>query len=240
MTNRDINFERKRFENALRFYGEKGIKPQSAKIRIDHEVTIGKGSYAFNVRKDQSTLRVTEKAITVNDLFLITAIGFGLVVEDVNLPGHSQVLTYPMLQSDALPAGLKGLVNNHAEVIYNGSLNMKTGQKVNLSAYPLNKFRFVPETQPVAMLDSGDAIVSSGLVPSYTHEDLMRAIPEELILSGTKNQPIEVVFPAVAGTDIKGEAGTKTYLVLLFDGFLLEGATNPDFNVKENPYYGII
>lgn len=237
---RDIRFERERFDKALKFYGKHKVVPQTANVRIEVEIKAGKGQYRFDLKKDASVARATEQVLRRNDLFIAKSIGVALMVEETAKPGHAPLLTYPLLQSDALPVGVKGLTNKDAEVIYNGSLSMKTGAVVNYSRFPLNKFRIVPETQPVVMLDSGDAVVSSGLVPQYDHEKLMQMLPEELVLAGTKDQPIDIIFPSDENTVIEGEAGTKVYLVLMFDGWLLEGATNEEFKVTENPYAGNI
>ena len=237
---KDIRFERERFEKALRFYGSKGIVPQTANIRIESEFKLGKGTHRFDVKKDESIARITEKVIRRNDLFLVKSIGVALMIETVGLEGHAPLMTYPLLQSAALPSGLNGFANNHAEVIYNGHLQMKTGSRVNFSRFPLDKFRFVPETQPVKILADATVFESSGIVPQFDHDKLMQMLPEEIVLAGTKDQPIEINYPALSSTDIKGPANTKAFLVLLLDGWLLEGATNEEFKVAENPYSGNI
>ena len=157
------------------------------------------------------------------------------MVEANALKGHSPLLTYPMLHDVTMPTGVYGLNNNHAEVLYNGVLTLKTGQNVNYSGFPLDKFRVVPETQ-------GSDIT----LAQVKHDDFMYLLPEEVRFAGTQDHRIRVEFPAVADTDIAGPVGTTVYIVLLIDGYLYEGGTNEKYKTAKtaeglsNPYASAI
>jgi len=235
MRNIDIRFNRERFDKGNKFYKDLGINPQTAKLRIEEVFVAGQGSYDFDLKK--AVKSVTERILKRNDLFVCTAIGVALMVETVGKEGHAPLLSYPMLDGLHLPTGLKGFANLDAEAVYNGDLSLKTGQSVNYAGFPMDKFRFVPETQPVAMLTSADVVVSSQLVPQFAKEQVMYQMPEELILAGTQDHKINISFPVKATSDIKGPANTVAKLVLLFDGYLYEGATAEQYkNDKNNPY----
>jgi hypothetical protein len=121
-------------------------------------------------------------------------------------------------------------------------LTMKTGQQVNYSGMPLDKFRVVPATQPIAAIKTTDgSILPSGAMSSINHSDFMQLLPEELRFAGTQDHTIRVEFPATADTDIKGDAGTTSFAVLLIDGWLFEGGTSEKFkNDNQNPYQAAI
>lgn len=228
-----LQFLRERFEKGNRYYGSFGINAQTSQLRIEVPTVKGQGVYDFDLRKEVK--RATEKTLKRNDLFVATAIGVGLMVEANALKGHSPILTYPMLHDVDMPTGVYGFTNNHAEVLYNGVLTLKTGQNVNYSGFPLDKFRVVPETQ-------GSDIT----LAQVKHDDFMYLLPEEVRFAGTQDHKIRVEFPAVANTDIAGPADTTAFIVLVIDGYLYEGATNEKYKTAKtetglaNPYANAI
>lgn len=240
MRNNNIDFLRNRYLVAFNYYKKNGINPQTAQLRIEVPFVKGKGAMDFDLKKEVK--RATEKTLKRNDLFIASHIGVALMVEDNALVGHAPLLSYPMLDSLALPTGVKGFANLHAEVMYNGVLTLKTGQQVNYSGLPLDKFRYVPETQPTAVLKAADGtVVSSALIAKVNHEDFMYLLPEELRFAGTQDHTIRIEFPATADTDIKGGNATTAFAVLVIDGWLLEGGTSEKFkNDSTNPYQGAI
>jgi hypothetical protein len=237
---KNIDFLRARYERGNNYYSRFGINAQTAQLRIEVPFIKGKGSLDFDLRKEVK--RSTEKTLKRNDLFIASHIGIATMVELDAMPGHSPLLTYPMLQSLSLPTGVKGFANTHVDVLWNGVLTMKTGQQVNYSGMPLDKFRVVPATQPIAAIKTTDgSILPSGAMSSINHSDFMQLLPEELRFAGTQDHTIRVEFPATADTDIKGDAGTTSFAVLLIDGWLFEGGTSEKFkNDNQNPYQAAI
>ena len=228
----NLQFIRDRFDKGNRYYGPLGINAQTSQLRIEVPTVKGQGVYDFDLRKEVK--RATEKTLKRNDLFVATAIGVALMVELDALKGHAPLLTFPLLHSATLPVGSYGLANNHAEVLYNGALTLKTGQNVNYSAFPLDKFRVVPQTQ-----------VSATEIPQAKHDDFMYVLPEEVKFAGTQDHKLRIEMPATASTDIKGPADTTAFIVLVIDGFLYEGGTNEKYkteivNGMKNPYSNAI
>jgi len=232
---KDIRFNRERFLKGNSFYGEKGINAQTAQLRIEVPFAAGKGAYDFDLKKEVK--RLTEKTLKRNDLFVARALGFGLMVETTAKPGHAPLMSYPLLQSAALPAGINGFANTDAYAVYNGVLTMKTGQVVNYSGFPMSAFLNVPETQPVAIVNNEDELDTAGILPQFTMDQILFELPEEIVLAGTQDHRIQVEFPANTSTDIKGGEGTSSYLVLVIEGWLYEGGTNEEFKRNsQNPY----
>jgi hypothetical protein len=52
MDNMSFEFLRKRFDKLNGYYGKKGIAPQLSYLRIEENLENGKGSYQFNLKKE--------------------------------------------------------------------------------------------------------------------------------------------------------------------------------------------
>ncbi|OJV39626.1 MAG: hypothetical protein BGO29_04570 [Bacteroidales bacterium 36-12] len=236
---KDIRFNRERFDRGNKYYGPKGINPQTAQLRIEMPFAVGQSSYNFDLKK--AVKRITEKILQRNDLFIARAFGVALMIETDTKVGHAPLLSYPLLQSDALPSGINGLTNTDAYAVYNGELTMKTGQNVNYSRFPLAGFLHVPQTQPVVILDDSGDFQSAGLVPEFNLDNLLYELPEEVVFAGTQDHKITIDIPASSTTDIAGPDGTTAFLVLLIEGWLYEGATNEEYKRDSaNPYRSAI
>lgn len=236
-----IEFDRKRYEEALGFYGKQGLNPQYSYLRLELEFVKGKGTYEFRVDGTGLTSRPTEKYLKRNDLFVTKGISVGIMIEKDAEPGHAPVMYYPILQSDAIPAGYQGLSNTHAEALYNGILEIITGQTSNIGSFPMDEFRVVPEAQPISMVNAaGSALVPTGRIPQWNTEDVLVNLPERFAFAGTQDQKIRISFPATADTDIKAAAGYSAYLVVMAKGWLVEGGTNAAFKVDANPFKNAI
>lgn len=238
---KDIRFNRERFDKGNRYYGKKGISPQTAQLKVIVPLIKGKDTYDFDISKE--TKRADEKTLKRNDLFVVRAIGMGLLAENTLMPGHAPLLSYPLLANNALPTGFYGFKGTDAYVIYNGHLTLKTGQTVNYSGFPTSSFLKVPETQPVGVLDSNNQLTSTGILPTFSMDDVLVELPEEIVLAGTQDHRIKLEVPANAETDftVTDEGGDPTdaqgYVVLIVEGWLYEGATSNDFkNDGANPY----
>lgn len=239
MSKTNIRFDRERFEKALNYYGSKGLKPQTAELRLEAEFVKGNGVYSFEVNREGAK-RLTETLLKRNDLFVVKGLFVGLMVETIGKEGHAPILSYPLLQTAALPTGYKAFANTDAEAVYSGKMSITTGSAVNYQGLPLRRFRYVPETQPVVVVD-GETLKSAGLIPQFDMDQLLLNLPEQFAFAGTKDQKITISFPANATTDIKPVANTeKAYLVLIVDGWLIEGGTNPSFKQDNNPFASLI
>lgn len=232
MSKTDIRFIRERFDKGLKFYGQKGIAPQRAILRAVVPFIASNGSYKFDLKKDASLALAIERLLKRNDLFVARAIGLALMVEPNAAKGTAPLYSYPVVASAALPEGLKGLTDTKAYAMYNGALSMKTGNTVNFSGFPTAPFLYVPKTQP-SFVWNGTSELSLGIVPEFKQENILVELAEEIVLAGTKDQPITLDFPACT---IAAEANCTAFAVLVVEGWLYEGGTTEDCHSSQNPY----
>ncbi len=240
---RNIFFDRERFLKGHRYYAQHRITAQTSQLRIEVPLVNGKGTYDFDIRKEIK--RASEKTLKRNDLFIVRAVGLGLMAENPDKEGHAPLMSYPMLKSNALPKGVAGFENSDANVVYNGSISLKTGQTTNFSDFPTSSFKTVPETQPVAILNADGDEVSAQLMPQFKMENMLFELPEEIKLAGTQDHTIRLELPANSETDYSvSDTDNKDYVpyvVLVFEGWLFEGATNQKFKDDDlNPYASAI
>jgi hypothetical protein len=235
-TKKNILFNRARFDQGASYYGSKGIVPQTAQIRCAVPLTNSStGVLKFDIKKDASLAFAIEQLLKRTDLFVASSIGFALMIEDSGFIGQAPLMSYPVIQSGALPTGIKGFIDPSAYALYNGILTMRTGNTVNYSRFPMIHFLNVPETQPVSLLNGADAAVSAQIQPKFNLEDVMFELPEVLIFAGTKDQPITVEFPA-ANIVPENNSTNTAYGVLIIDGWLYETATAEQYKESANPY----
>ncbi len=237
--NRDIRFNRERFLKGNRYYAEKGISAQTSQLRIEVPLVNGKGTYDLDISKEIK--KASEKTLKRNDLFVVRAIGLGLMAEDKDKLGHAPLMSYPMLKSNALPKGVAGFNKADANVVYNGFISVKTGQHTNFSHFPTSSFKTVPETQPVAIVNGDGEEISAQLVPQFKMDDILFELPEEVKFAGTQDHKIRLELPANSETDYSvSDTDDKEYVphvVLIFEGWLYEGATGQEYkDDKTNPY----
>ncbi len=225
----DVRFQRERFEKGYKFYKSKGIVPQRTILRVEVPFLASTGSYIFNLKKDQSLARSTENLLKSTDLLVATRIGIGQMVELTATPGLAPIYSYPVVAGTSNPTGLRGLTNTNGYAMYNGSLTMKTGQVVNINKFPTLMFLKVPKTQPALPFTGAVATIA----PEFNLDELMMELPEELVFAGTRNQPIQLDFPACT---IAAEASCTAYAVLLIEGWLFENGVTEDCHSPENPY----
>jgi len=234
MSKTDIRFLRERFDKGARFYKTKDIAPQRTLLRVELPFTASNGTYKFDLKKDPSLARATENLLKRGDLFVANSIGLALMAELDAAKGTAPLVSYPIQASTALPTGLKGFTNTNGFAVYNGFLTMKTGQVVNIAKFPTAPFLHIPETQP-GLYATGATFVATGagIMPRFNLDDVLLPLPEELVFSGNKDQPIRLEFPACT---VAAEASCTAYAVLLVDGWLYENGNSEDCHSADNPY----
>ena len=232
MNRSDIRFDRERFLEVHNYYKKFGLAPQTAQLRFETPIVAGKGFYEIHVNREGGVVqRITETWLKRNDAFVVKSLGVFLMIEDAAKVGSAPLMTYPLLQSDALPAGVAGFATTDAEAIYNGTMSITTGQVANFQGIPLRRFRHVPETQPV--VSSG---APSGLIPQFSSDDMVLNLAERFVFAGTKDQKIRIEFPNNPNMNLApGNSGFNAYIVVIADGWLVEGGTNHLFQEEGNP-----
>jgi len=226
---KDLAVRSARFNKALSYYERHSITPQRAKLRCVAELKTGGDKLNFLFTKDESLAHPLEMLLAKGDLFLTSAIGAALMIEKDGEAGISPLMSYPIIDGVHLPLGLKGFTNLNVLAVYNGKMSMKTGGTVNFSRLPMDEFLFIPETQP-----------SETYLHSFNIENVMVQTEESYVFTGSKKQPIEIDFPIKQGMDFGVPVGYKAYVVLIFDGLLLETGATEDMKLPKdgikNPY----
>lgn len=233
--NENLVFDRNRFAEIFNYYKKYGLAPQTGQLRFEIPIVAGKGFYEVLVNREGGAVkRATEVWLKRSDAFITKGIGMFLMIEETAKEGAAPLLTYPLLDSAALPAGHVGFASADAEAIYNGTMAIITGQVSNYQGIPLRRFKHAPETQPV---QSGGE--SSGLVPQFDSDNAILNFAERFIFAGTKDQKIRVEFPFLPNMTIAPAADHaathKAFIVVVVDGWLVEGGTNYLFQEMDNP-----
>lgn len=229
------------FDRGFEYYKHQGIVPQRAKLKIVGKLVDGVDRVRFIVTKEEGSKHPIEMLLGKTDLFVAQAMGVALMIEANATPGLHPLYSYPVQAGNHLPAALKGFTNGNAFAIYNGKLVMRTGNTVNQARFPLDDCLYIPETQPVAMVDeTGAALAPAGIIPSFHVDNVMVQLEENLYLTGTKSQPIEIEFPFPADAEFGVPADCTGYAVLIIDGWIYETGATEDMKLDvkgvKNPY----
>jgi hypothetical protein len=206
--------ERKLFEALKVKYKGKGM-PSPSYLRIEVPLINTSGNYAFDIKKNGNE-KATEVKLDRNDLFVCTRLAFYLLKEDSTKIGLARLQTYP----NATYFGtLSGFTVAHLETIYNGYMQLKTGQRVNIEKLSMQEFKFVQTSQESA---SNSITNSEWNISEYTYRGA-----EDIYLHGTKSHELTVNFPTYSGMQIQTTtANTVTKLVFHPYGFLLKNCAD--------------
>ena len=230
---KNILLDRARYKLVLDWCNENGIAPQYSKIKLSQPLKDGVGNYQFNINKDNVNASVGEVGIDRNDLFI--PFGFGLfhTIDGVTPSGKYPLLSYPVQAS----ANADGYRTKDIEALYNGSLLIRLDQTQVNQSFPLEVFRYVPETQPIA-----------GVEAQFDIEAAMHQLVPNYFLQGTFDTKIEVAFNGTGSSFAVAEKATPTVasttrqarLVFLMFGVLVKnGAEQPRINVLRSALSGI-
>lgn len=235
---KNIAFDRQRFDQLIAYYGQHDIAPQTAQLRFEIPLVDGRGFYEAVVNREGGLVkRLTETWLARNDAFVTTAFGMSLMVEENAYPGTAPLQTYPLIEGASTDISGNGYIPfgdaKAVEAIFNGTMEINTGQTNNFTGIPLRHFRKVPQTQPAE--NAGDSI---GLIPQFNAEEMMLNLPEKFVFAGTKDQKIRVEFPSYPDLSFLSDTYKDThtpYLVIIFDGWVIKNGTNARFQEERNP-----
>lgn len=181
-------------------------------LRVDAEILNNQSTYKFNMT-NTAGLPTTpvERRLDSNDLFVVTDLLIGIVAQDQTKIGKEVIQTYPNQTVFVAAAGTFDPTD--LEAIYNGSLYLKTGRKVNIEAESLLKYRHVPQTQQ-----------SSGTNKSmFVWREAVHQV-EPIYLHGRKENEIKIEIPAFNGILMQAvAANTKNKIVFMPFGYLIKG-----------------
>jgi hypothetical protein len=205
--------DRQIFNKLLTENKAQGIIPSPSYLRIEQTLSNSKGTYEFRLAKTDNE-SITEVKLDRNDTFVVTDLAVYLVCETTAKAGKAVLQTY--VNQIVFPV-VAGFTPSDLEAIYNGRLELKIGQKVNIETLSLQNFRVVPETQQSAVTNLGNRSVNDAKYP-------MGAL---LTLKGNMDTRITITFPTFAAMEIAAvTVGTTHKLVFHPYGYLLRGASN--------------
>lgn len=230
---KDIRYNNDRLKMGNDFYSKFGITAQTAQIRIEETLVDGQANYSFDIKK--AVKAVHEKVIKNNDLFLVRAHGLFLTIEKNDRPGSGLLLTYPLVQSNALPAHIKGFDTGDVAAIYNGSLTVMVDNTVINQEFPTNEFLHIPEVQPISIVNAaGTALISAEILPQFKLENGLFELPEVLAYPGNHEVSLRLNTPIVADSDLSTTAGYTAKVVYIAEGWNFAGGAKPEYKKPEN------
>ena len=220
---RDINFERQRVDRMRRSYSSRGINPQTSHLTYLAPLIDGQGVYEFQINRDRTaTSHVIERYLQRNDMLIQNGMTVCLYIEPNNKPGHGVFLSFP--QTGTPLAGYGAFTTADIEALYNGSVNVQTGNVTNFRDIPMHLFRKVPK-----------GINADFPVPMDWNETRY-LFAEEMKYIGTRTQVVRVSFATVPTASFAVTTGFKAYLALVIDGWLLEGGTTLENLTEGNEF----
>lgn len=189
----------------------KELHPEEAKIRLEQPIVGGRGQYKFDLTNDiVDNLRTF--GIQRNDVFVPFAWSLMLAIKD-NTTGVEHLYPFAPKNDGVAPSAYPvGFANEQIEAIYDGHVQWMLDQTALYSAYPMEKFHKVPETQPCFVLDSNDAAVQQSVQLERSLDAYLEIIMPKLILAGTRSHKVTLSFDA-AGQTLQAALGATSPLV---------------------------
>lgn len=213
-------FLKKRFDIVRKWCAQNGIVPQVAKIRTSEVLKDGVGTYEFDFQH-KNPQYTGEVMLNRNDLFIPFQMGILLSFDDATAPtGKSQLYSFAPKAGVNYPVAF---ATDDIEAFYNGVLIQTVNQTQIQQAYPLELYKFVPETQN-AILAGGEA--SLGLQAEWDIKKVLPVLVPNVLIAGNMDITTRVEFNGTAssfalkdasGADVTGKAA---YLNLIMYGVL--------------------
>lgn len=209
------------------------VFPEMSKIRLQLPLQSGMGQYVFNV-KDQNVDRITTFSLDRNDVFIPNNWAVRIVLKN-NTTGALKAFSFSPINDGTNPSAYAaGFTTDEIDALWDGSVQWILDNNVAMSAYPMEKFHKVPETQPFFVLDSNDAAVQEGVQLQKNLDEDLELLIAKYQIAGTRDHKITVSFNAANKTFACTE-GYTPYLELFMEGFLVKGGCEQTATGK-NPF----
>lgn len=197
------------------------VFPAESKLRQSLPLVNGQSTYQFNPKAISQV--IGDKALDRNDLFVISRWGLLLSFHKNGAPQVQRHFTHVPVNDGSNPSIFPvGFTNDNAEAIYNGTLQYVVDNGVLLDSYALEKFRKIPETQGLFVLDADGNAVQEGIQEQWSLDKALELLIPRIMIAGTRDTKINVNFDA-AGLTFPCTEGYTPYLTLFMDGFLIKG-----------------
>lgn len=186
-------------------------------IRLEQQVQSGQGVYQFQIAKNVGNPSPTEVRLDLNDAFMATHLGIYLMNNDLTLPGHAQLVTFP--DGLVFPAEAGNVTTSHLEAFYNGFLKVKVADVVYAESIATRKFRVVRTTQTSV---AGATPPPNALVAEAYGLDGLFELTPQFTFQGQAKNILELDIPANSTQQVQYKtAATRITVVWYMEGFLI-------------------
>ena len=218
------------------------VFPEMSKIRLQLPLKANTGQYIFNI-KSQDVDNVVTFSLDRNDVFIPNLWGIRIVLKNT-VTGELRPYTFAPKYDGVNPSVYTvGFTTSGADALFEGNVQWILDSNIAMSAYPMEYFKHVPETQGLFVLDSNDAAVHEGIQLEHEINDELELLYSKYQICGTRDHKITVFFDAAGktftlGSQLTGDdvATNWTPMVeLLMLGFLVKGGCETPVNGR-NPF----
>lgn len=233
MSMQHVSIVKERLNKVMDQLAGTGLWPEQSKLRLSLPIKDGKGQYIFNLKEGGDG--VSTFSLDRNDVFIPNYIGILLeLVEEAT--GLKQIYSFAPINDGENPSVFPvGFKNKQIEKIYAGHMQWLLDNQVMMSAYPMEKFHKVPETQGAFVLNSEDVPVQEGIQVERTLEDMLELVLPKYVIAGTRDHKITITFDA-AGNEFPVTDGYTANVVLYMDGMLVKGGSEYKGGGAKNPF----
>lgn len=223
MTTAELQRQRFTFvNNAVKEVSGGALFAEPSKLRVEVALQNGVGRYAFDIKKE-GILNAYEKTLNRNDVFVPTGIGLFVAIQDNAKPATEILYPYiPVNDGDTPSIHEVGFLNKDANAIYNGTLEWLIQNGVLLSSYPTERFKKVPQTQGLFLVNSEGNAVAEGVQSQWSIDEAVDTMIPQLVVAGTQDHRITLNFNG-EGLNFAVTPGHTAKLVLYMEGFLVKG-----------------
>lgn len=234
MKNEQVMIIKDRLNKLMDQLAGTGLWPEQSKLRLSLPIKDGKGQYTFNL-KDAGD-GVSTFGLDRNDVLVMNQIGVLLELENADTGVKHTFSFAPIASTEDAPTVFPvGFENDQINKMYTGYMQWLLDNQVMLSAYPMENFKKVPETQGAFVLNSADEPVQEGIQVEHDIHDMLELVYPKYVVAGTRDHKITVNFDA-ANCTFPCTEGYVANLVLYIDGFLVKGGSEYKGGGASNPF----
>lgn len=200
------------------------VFPEWSKLRMRQKLTDGTSQYVFNIKDEKYADGITTFVLNRNDVMIPSLWGVRLVLLNKQT-GALHPYTFAPKNNGTDPSAYEvGFTTDAIEALYAGNVQWILDNNVALSAYPMEMFKRVPETQPFFVLNSQDAVVRESVqVETDINADL-ELLYTKYQICGTRDHKISVFFDAANKQfSLNDPEHYEAYIELIMLGHLVKG-----------------
>ena len=210
------------------------VFPEISKLRIQQPLQSGRGQYVFNI-KDPNVDHITTFSLDRNDVFIPNNWGVRIVIVN-KTTGAMYPYTFAPKNDGTHPSVFAvGFTTDDIEALFSGNVQWILDNNVAMSAYPMEKFHKVPETQGLFVLDAEGNAVQEGIQLQRNLDADLELLINKYQICGTRDHKITVSFDAANKTFALNDNNFEARLELMMEGFLIKGGCEQPA-VGKNPF----